>query len=105
MLVNVEMFIRIWHVSSNVGSDDPTIEEYAAIRSITRFYSKRYEGEAENRYLVVVSGVTASSYVTKETFEFLKSVHDRNLIRDVEERKVGIDPSKAVTMGRVGADD
>ncbi len=70
------MFIRIWHKAENVGSDDPRIEEYVAIRYIMRFYSRRYEGEAETRYIIATGA--DNSYVTEETFEYLKSLRNRN---------------------------
>jgi len=71
------MFIRIWHKPDNVGSDDPTVEEYVALSTIRRFYSRRYPGDVANRY--IVSTGTDNPYITKETFDYLKSLRGKNV--------------------------
>jgi len=72
------MFIRVWHKAENVGSDDTKVEEYVAIRYIMRFYSRRYSetDSTRIRYLVVTGAEAA--YVTEKTFNYLKSLRDRN---------------------------
>lgn len=71
------MFIRIWSKFENVGSEDCGIpEHYAAIRYIMRFYSRKYEKDTVVRYLVVTGDDTA--YIEEKTFNYLKSLRDRN---------------------------
>ena len=70
------MFIRAWGKPENVGNDDLAVEQYVAIRYIMRFYSKRYEGEAENRY-VIATGADRL-YITEEAFQYLKTLRNRN---------------------------
>lgn len=72
------MFVRIWSKFENVGREDCGIpEHYVAIRYIMRFYSRKYEKDILVRYLVVTG--SESSYITKETFEYLKSLRDQNV--------------------------
>ena len=70
------MFIRVWHKVDNVGSDDTRNEEHIAIRSITRFYRRKYD-LGGNRYIVSTGDDTY--YVEEKTFEYLKSLRNRNI--------------------------
>jgi len=72
------MFVRIWSKFENVGRENcGLLEHYVAIRYIMRFYRRRYEGDAADRHMVATS--TETSYVTKETFEYLKRLRNQNV--------------------------
>jgi len=76
------MFIRVWSKFENVGREDCGMpEHYVAIRYITRFYSRKYERDTVVRYLVVTG--TENFYVEEKTFEYLKSLRNRNVFEKV----------------------
>lgn len=78
------MFIRTWGKPDNVGKD-VEVEQYVAIRYIERFYAhsgfEAQNGDRSTRYIIATGA--DRFYITKKTFDYLKTLRDRNAYEKV----------------------